>query len=165
MIKEHAPTQADRGPLFPGTSCFPLSPDQSVKTKLNGFPVTKKDQLNMIIEVLGTPTESDLSFVTDDKALEYIKAYPPATKTPWNKKFPAAGPEICDFLEKALQLNPHNRISVAEALEHPAFKGVREPEREKFNMSPIKFDFEDREIDTEAKLRELFVEEIKYYHP
>jgi mitogen-activated protein kinase 1/3 len=165
MIKEHAPTQADRGPLFPGTSCFPLSPDQNTKSKMNGFPVTKKDQLNMILEVLGTPKEDDVAFITDDKAHEYLKSYPPATKVAWKTKFPAATDDICDFLEKSLQLNPHRRISVQDALEHPAFKGVREPEKEKFNVSPIKFDFEDKEIDTEAKLRELFIEEIKYYHP
>lgn len=132
---------------------------------MNGFPVTKKDQLNMIIEILGTPKETDLAFITDDKALEYLKSYPPATKVSWQAKFPAATPETCEFLEKSLQLNPLRRISVAEALDHPCFKSVREPEREKFNMSPIKFDFEDTEIDTEAKLRELFVEEIKHYHP
>jgi mitogen-activated protein kinase 1/3 len=29
MVRENAPTYADRGPLFPGKSCFPLSPDMS----------------------------------------------------------------------------------------------------------------------------------------
>lgn len=76
MIKEHAATYFDRGPLFPGTSCFPLSPDSNARAKKSGFPVTLQDQLNMIFEVLGTPTEKDLSFVTDDKALEYLKSFP-----------------------------------------------------------------------------------------
>jgi mitogen-activated protein kinase 1/3 len=165
MIKDYAPTQYDRGPLFPGTSCFPLSPDQTTTTKINGFPVTKKDQLNMILEILGTPKEDDLTFITDEKALEYLKAYPVAQKVPWKVKFPGASDEICDFLERSLQLNPHKRISVAEALAHPLFKGVREPEKENFTIQPIKLEFEDREIDTEAKLRALFVEEIKFYHP
>ena len=164
MIKEYAPTQYDRGPLFPGTSCFPLSPDTSTKSKINGFPVTKKDQLNMIIEVLGTPKEQDLEFVTDEKALEYLKSYPTASKVPWNVKFPGATDEICDFLEKTLQLNPNRRISVQEALEHPLFKSVREPEKEGAHMKTIKLDFEDEEIDTEAKLRELFIEEMRFYH-
>ena len=52
---------------------------------MNGFPVTKKDQLNMIIEILGTPKETDLAFITDDKALEYLKSYPPATKVSWQQ--------------------------------------------------------------------------------
>ena len=28
MLKENAPTFIDRSPLFPGTSCFPLSPSK-----------------------------------------------------------------------------------------------------------------------------------------
>lgn len=29
MMKENAPTYLDRKPLFPGKSCFPLSPDKN----------------------------------------------------------------------------------------------------------------------------------------
>ena len=29
MLKANAPTFLDRSPLFPGQSCFPLSPDRS----------------------------------------------------------------------------------------------------------------------------------------
>ena len=31
MIKENCPTYLDRTPLFPGTCCFPLSPDRHAK--------------------------------------------------------------------------------------------------------------------------------------
>ena len=31
MVKENYPTYLDRTPLFPGTCCFPLSPDRHVK--------------------------------------------------------------------------------------------------------------------------------------
>ena len=31
MIKENSPTYLDRSPLFPGTCCFPLSPDRHAK--------------------------------------------------------------------------------------------------------------------------------------
>lgn len=164
MIKEHAATCFDRGPLFPGTSCFPLSPDTTSKTKINGFPVTKQDQLNMIFQVRGTPSVEDLEFISDDKALEYLKSYPPATKKSWKSIFPAANDDICDFLEKCLQFNPHRRLTIAEALEHPAFKEVREAEKEKFTIQPVRFAFEDEDIDTEERLRELFLEEISRYN-
>jgi len=55
----------DRRPLFPGKSCFPLSPDRHARIQANGFPVAKDDQLAVIFEMLGTPTEDDMSFVTD----------------------------------------------------------------------------------------------------
>lgn len=166
MLKEHAATPQDRAPLFPGQSCFPLSPDTSASTKINGFPVTKKDQLNVILEILGTPSGDELSFITDDKALEYLKAYPTHPKQTWKALFPAAPEASHDFLEKTLRFNPHKRLSVAAAVSHPVFDEVREPSKEDFSyIKPFMLDFENTEIDTEAKLRSLFVEEIKAFHP
>jgi mitogen-activated protein kinase 1/3 len=48
MMKESAATYLDRRPLFPGKSCFPLSPDKSVKQERNGFPYSTEDQLAII---------------------------------------------------------------------------------------------------------------------
>lgn len=43
MMKQSAPTYMDRRPLFPGKSCFPLSPDRHARIQANGFPVAKDD--------------------------------------------------------------------------------------------------------------------------
>ena len=43
MMKESAPTYLDRKPLFPGKSCFPLSPDKNTKEEKGGFPFSKND--------------------------------------------------------------------------------------------------------------------------
>jgi mitogen-activated protein kinase 1/3 len=43
MMKESAPTYLDRKPLFPGKSCFPLSPDKHAQEEKSGFPVSKND--------------------------------------------------------------------------------------------------------------------------
>src|SRR3954452_5570719 len=43
MMKESAPTYLDRKPLFPGKSCFPLSPEKNVKEERKGFPFSKND--------------------------------------------------------------------------------------------------------------------------
>lgn len=32
----------ERKPLFPGKSCFPLSPDQKIKRDKRGFPIETK---------------------------------------------------------------------------------------------------------------------------
>jgi len=78
MMKESAPTYLDRRPLFPGKSCFPLSPDHDNKNTDNrhGFPISTNDQLAVIFLVIGTPNEEDKSFVTDQKALDYLNAFP-----------------------------------------------------------------------------------------
>lgn len=65
MMKENAPTFMDRKPLFPGKSCFPLSPDKNPTEQRNGFPFSSTDQLAVIFEVIGVPSEEDKSFVTD----------------------------------------------------------------------------------------------------
>ena len=45
--------------------------------KSGGYPSDDTyDQLGVIIEVLGTPTDRDRSFITDDRALNYLKHYP-----------------------------------------------------------------------------------------
>ena len=51
--------------LFYGTHCFPLSPVQSKLDRLTGFPSTDGHILQMIFDLIGTPTELDLSFVSD----------------------------------------------------------------------------------------------------
>jgi len=75
MMKESAPTYLDRKPLFPGKSCFPLSPDRAAQEEKHGFPVSKNDQLSIIFDVIGTPNEEDISFVTDGKAQEYLQTF------------------------------------------------------------------------------------------
>lgn len=46
----------DRCPLFPGSSCFPLSPDAKVEIRKKEFPNTGSDQINVIFDVIGTPS-------------------------------------------------------------------------------------------------------------
>jgi len=43
MIKENRLTFFERTPLFPGTSCFPLSPDNKAKSNKQGFPANDTD--------------------------------------------------------------------------------------------------------------------------
>ena len=73
MMRENAPTFMDRQPLFPGKSCFPLSPAKAPTENQSGFPLSSNDQLSIICQIIGTPSESDKSFVTDQKALEYLE--------------------------------------------------------------------------------------------
>lgn len=43
MMKENAATFLDRAPLFPGSSCFPLSPERNYIAKKTGFPYSSTD--------------------------------------------------------------------------------------------------------------------------
>lgn len=162
MMKESAPTYLDRKPLFPGKSCFPLSPDKHAKEERKGFPFSKNDQLAVIFEVIGSPQEEDKSFVTDAKALEYLEAFPQRPRTDLHTLYPGAGDEALDLLGRILVFNPYFRITVDEALGHPFFKKVRKPEKEVNSEVQIQIEFEKEHLDRK-KLRQLFLEEINYF--
>eukprot|EP00826_Nyctotherus_ovalis_P018915 TRINITY_DN1574_c0_g1_i14.p1 TRINITY_DN1574_c0_g1~~TRINITY_DN1574_c0_g1_i14.p1 ORF type:complete len:446 (+),score=118.63 TRINITY_DN1574_c0_g1_i14:176-1513(+) len=162
MMKEHAPTYLDRKPLFPGNSCFPLSPDHKAE-KRHGFPHSSADQLNVIFDIIGTPNEEEKSFVTDAKALEYLKTFTVRPRVDFNETYPAAGKDAIDLINKMLLFNPYFRITVEEILAHPFFKSIRESANEFVANKPVELAFE-KEGDLDAtRLRNLFIEEINFY--
>ena len=167
MIKEIAKTFMDRTPLFPGKSCFPLSPPGSKKVKVNeyGFPNEKADQLNIIFDVIGSPDEESMGFVSDPNAVLYLKSLSQKKKNKINfkNKFPGSSDESLDLLQKMLLFDPKKRITVQECLEHPFFKSVRDPSKEEEATFNLEFEFEDDNNLTIEKLRNLFITVIKSY--
>eukprot|EP01022_Parablepharisma_sp_SALTPOND_P018883 TRINITY_DN3148_c0_g1_i1.p2 TRINITY_DN3148_c0_g1~~TRINITY_DN3148_c0_g1_i1.p2 ORF type:complete len:535 (-),score=66.93 TRINITY_DN3148_c0_g1_i1:3261-4865(-) len=163
MMKENAATYQDRQPLFPGTSCFPLSPDHKVCVKKGGFPSSNSDQLNVIFDVIGTPNEEEMSFVTDTKALEYLKTFAPRKRVDFKARYPAAGDDAIDLLNKMLVFNPFFRITVDDCLNHPFLASVRDKSLEKLAPEVVKLGFETEKDLDERRLRELFLEEINHY--
>ena len=163
MMKENAPTYQDRKPLFPGTSCFPLSPDHKVTVKKGGFPSSNSDQLNVIFDIIGTPTEEETSFVTDAKAIEYLKTFTSRKRVDFKTRYPAAGDDALDLLNKMLVFNPFFRLNVEECLNHPFLTSIREKSQEVLATAPVGLSFEAEGELAEKRLRELFVEEINYY--
>jgi mitogen-activated protein kinase 1/3 len=162
MMKESAPTYLDRKPLFPGKSCFPLSPDKHAKEEKSGFPFSKNDQLAVIFQVIGTPLEDDISYVTDQKALEYLATFPKSERVNLATVYPGAGEEAIDLLHKILVFNPYFRVSIEECLDHTFFKKCRKPEKEMTATEVIKFDWEKEHLDRK-RLRQHFVEEIDFF--
>lgn len=112
--------------------------------------------------MLGTPTEDDMSFVTDQKANGYLKSFVPIERIDFAKKYPGASPEAVDLLNRMLQFNPYFRITIEEALAHPFFTKVKKPHKEVLSDVKISLDFETDVLDRE-KLRELFCNIIAEY--
>ena len=165
MMKENAPTFTDRTPLFPGKCCFPLSPPGSHKVKVNefGFPNEKADQLNVIFDVIGSPSEEDMDFISDPNGVLYLKSLKKKNKIDLKKKFPGSTPDALDLLEKMLLFNPNKRITVNQCLEHPYFKDVRDPSKEEEADFHLEFEFEGDDNLTVEKLRDLFLKVINSY--
>lgn len=52
--------------------------------------------------MLGTPNDDDCSFVTDQKALGYLKSFVPIERIDFFKKYPGASPDAIDLINRML---------------------------------------------------------------
>lgn len=164
MLKENARTFMDRSPLFPGNSCFPLSPDHHTKVRRAGFPSSNSDQLNVIFEVIGTPTAEDLMGITDEKALIYIHSFGEREKKSLSLIYPYSHPCLIQLMEKMILFDSTKRITCQAALADPYFNNIRDANKEKKADVPADFEFEHIENISIGQLRHYFTEEILQYH-
>jgi len=163
MLEGTRPT--DRGPLFPGSSCFPLSPDHKHKEDYEYHTRGKHDQLNMIFSLLGTPSPADIEQLEREDAKRYIKCFSTRSGDGLASKFPHVDADAISLLERMLKFNPRDRIAVGQALEDKMLVDVRVVSRETVAPALITLDFE-REPGMDARLlRRYFCEEIRRYHP
>jgi len=161
-----APKTMQRRALFPGTVCYPMSPDpqhrDDVKFHTNGHG---RDQLNVIFSVLGSPTEAEIEEQEGADARKYLRRFDKQKGVGLKSKFSYADAEAIDMLERMLRFNPKKRISVTEAFEHKLFAEVRDPSKEVTAPSLVTLDFENEEDLDEAQLRQHFFQEISKFHP
>jgi mitogen-activated protein kinase 1/3 len=155
----------ERGPLFPGVSCFPLSPDHKHQNDYKYHTKGKRDQLNVIFNLIGSPTEAEVDEFMPD-ARTYIRCFAEREGEGMQAKIPWASPESCDILTKMLKFSVSGRLTTGDALAHPVFSEVRDEPTETTAPEAISLDFEKEELDLdEMLLRKYFLEEISHYHP
>ena len=78
-VNEQSGRFVDQSCLFPSKSCYPLSPpgqSGDCEDSNETIRLDKKDQLLLIIQMLGKPTEDDMSFLGDTNAIDYLKKIP-----------------------------------------------------------------------------------------
>lgn len=83
----------------------------------------------MITKLLGTPTEEELNFVTNQKARRFMLNLPKEPASSLKLKYPEASDDAIDLLEKMLVIDPARRIQVTEALEHPYLASLHDPSK------------------------------------
>merc|ERR1712137_1150544 len=149
----------ERAPLFPGVTCFPLSPDRN-KSKTG-----KNDQLEVILNVIGTPSQADLELITSSKARAYIEHFESRPGIGFRAKIPRASDLALDLLGKLLTFNRCKRITIAEALEHELFAELQKPEvEEPPEVLSFDFDEDDRDEMPREVLRSHIAKVIRKYH-
>ncbi|RAL38919.1 hypothetical protein DM860_015280 [Cuscuta australis] len=123
-------------------------------------------QLDLMTDLLGTPSMDTISRVRNDKARRYLTSMRKKQPLPFSHKFPNADPLALRLLEKLLAFDPKDRPTAEEALADPYFKGLAKAEREPScqPISKLEFEFERRKV-TKEDVRELIFREILEYHP
>ncbi|ETW03352.1 CMGC/MAPK protein kinase [Aphanomyces invadans] len=121
-------------------------------------------QLKIIMDVVGSPEESSLDFITNPKAKRFILKQPKKPRLPLNSIYPRATDLCLDLLDKMLAFDPRTRITIDDALEHPYLAQVRDKSVETTADKPFDFSFEDCDL-TRKKLQELIFEDVCHFHP
>lgn len=110
---------------------------------------------------MGTPKYSDISYISNEKALEFIKSLPKRTKQNWKLLFPKANPLACDLLEIMLSFNPHKRATVEECLAHPYLESLHNIETETIAKETFDWGIDDFEPTDEILRKLVYKEALK----
>ncbi|XP_073268187.1 mitogen-activated protein kinase 15-like isoform X2 [Populus alba] len=123
-------------------------------------------QLDLMTDLLGTPSPEAIARVRNEKARRYLSSMRKKKPIPFSQKFPNADPLALCLLERMLAFEPKDRPTAEEALADPYFKGLAKVEREPTAqpVTKMEFEFERRRI-TKEDVRELIYREILEYHP
>lgn len=119
----------DRGPLFPGQQCHPLSPRRHGSRSQGSV---QNDQLNVICRLLGSPSEAVLARLDSEDARRYMRSLPTHTNNTGLRNVFAhyVDEAALQLLEGLLCFDAVDRMTVQNSLAHPFFEQVRDPASE-----------------------------------
>ncbi|KAI0792136.1 kinase-like domain-containing protein [Abortiporus biennis] len=119
------------------------------------------DQLNKILEVLGTPEDNVIKAIGSDKAQAYVRSLPIKRAIPFEKLLPAADIQAVDLLKQLVTFDPSARLVAPDALAHPWLSSYHEEEDEPNCIRPFDRWRELESLETLEEYREALVKEIE----
>lgn len=132
-----------RQPLFPGDNFL--------------------DQIQKIISVLGSPSESDLEFINKNNIKDFVNRLAKRTSQSFSIMFRSANPVAVDLLEKMLTFSPKKRYTVEQCIAHPYFEGLHDPDQEPTANTQFDYSFDEGEL-TKEKMQIMIYEQSLKYH-
>eukprot|EP00239_Pterosperma_sp_CCMP1384_P004229 CAMPEP_0197856538 /NCGR_PEP_ID=MMETSP1438-20131217/28748_1 /TAXON_ID=1461541 /ORGANISM="Pterosperma sp., Strain CCMP1384" /LENGTH=583 /DNA_ID=CAMNT_0043472023 /DNA_START=235 /DNA_END=1986 /DNA_ORIENTATION=+ len=123
-------------------------------------------QLELITDLLGTPSPEAIAKVRNEKARRFLKNMKFKPPVPLEQRFVGVDPACVKLVQRLLAFDPVDRPTAEEALEDPAFQGLRSKahETKSVPVSRLAFDFERHKLSRDD-VRSLIYEEILEYHP
>ena len=126
-----------------------------------------KNQLFLILDLLGKPRPESIGFVENEKAREFLKNYDAKTASSLKQNFENVDPSdpVLDLLSRLLSFDPTERVTVQQALEHPYLADLFCPEDEP-SSPPLpegEFEFEGLDLNKE-QIKDCIYEEILLHH-
>lgn len=120
--------------------------------------------LNLVCKVVGTPTPAEISCISSEKAQHYLHSMPPQQPIHLQQLFPEADPRAIDLLSRLLTFSPDARITAVQALAHPYFSELHDPNDEPLVPAPLP---SDPEIDTMpvVQVRAEILKEMIQFNP
>jgi len=104
------------------------------------------NQLDVILDIIGTPSDEDVTKIGSVAAQRYLRKKPRSKGEEFKNYFhvPITKLPLCDaavdLLRRMLTFNPEKRITVAEAINHPYLQDLHEP-ADIQACNPPKFEF------------------------
>ncbi|GJE90976.1 mitogen-activated protein kinase domain-containing protein [Phanerochaete sordida] len=118
------------------------------------------DQLNKILDVLGSPEDKVMQRIGSEKARAYVRSLPYKKPQALTKILPTADAQALDFLGHLIAFDPVDRPTAADALAHPWLATYHDEEDEP--VCQRKFDrwCAIEELETLEQYRDALVQEV-----
>jgi hypothetical protein len=121
------------------------------------------EQLNLILEMVGTPDEATLASMGSEKACAYMRTLPIHQPKDLATVLPNADPLALDLVHQLLAFSPDARIDVVQALSHP-YVAYHHDEADEPSCPKVFDKWEQVEsLETIEELREAITREIEEF--
>ncbi|KAJ8399973.1 hypothetical protein AAFF_G00407030 [Aldrovandia affinis] len=120
-------------------------------------------QLQLILQVLGTPPEGVIGAIGADRVRSYVQSLPSRGPMPLTSLYPQAEPSALDLLAAMLRFDPRERVSVTQALAHPYLSKYHDPDDEPICVPAFDFEFDKLPLSRE-QIKEAILGEIQDFH-
>jgi len=131
---------------------------------------TSKDQLRLIMSLLGNPSPGEVNFIEKARYREMLLKMTKKEHVPWTKVLESGGHSLgslpdedncVNLIDQLLQFAPERRLTATAALEHPYFAALHNPANEPSCENEWGFVTED--LDVEEVFKMLHDESIHLY--